>query len=581
MRSRVTTLFIFLFVQVFGQKDSSVKISPSFVLEGVYSAEHLPNRKIRKQQDLSINYILPELKDSIRFEKLISKAKYFKEYYSQKPLEIKDAVYFSQMSELVFDTVKNYNKSIFFINAAKNQSYRNKVLPNSLRFYCDSAWLAKDNEDSLSPWQMEARVNLPMENYLRPFYFSTHEVTNGEYREFVNWVRDSIARELLGTMDEDKWWNEKDKNGEHTLKWDVKLNYNDTAEIIRGTLSDMYLPEHKRFYSRKEFDTRKLNYHSKNSIVNVYPDTLCWVRDFTYSYNELMTNNYFWHLAYDNYPVVGVSYPQVIAFLYWKTKMKQQELNAKGIKVNIEYDLPSAIEWDIAATAEKQNGTTKIFTKNYQYLTDDSWLTDLEIEDPLIIDTVSRKKTKTVGIYHIPGEATTLTRRNFLLENIKENFGMDDNLTADSSFHTFIADLSKINSDKHAKRKKNPLLMSNLDANNISFMGGNVSEWQKETYKENWEKIFKVRQELLSKIKGKDATLLKELQQYYNSYNGIDGHLIRGANWFDERYSAKYGKNVAGMNAKRFSNKSDYYWDLWSYSTVGFRYVIHVTYKDK
>lgn len=587
MKSRVTIFFIFLSIQVFGQKDSSVKISPSHVLDGVYIPEHLPNRQQRKNQNLAINYIIPELKDSIRFAKLISKAKYFKTYYSQKPLEIKDAVYFSQMSELVFDTVKNYNKSIFFINADTNQLHRHKVLPSSLRFYCDSAWLEKDKEDSLSPWQINARVILPMENYLRPFYFSTHEVTNAEYREFVNWVRDSIARELLGELDADKWWNKKDKNGVerkdggHALKWDVKLNYNDTNEVVRETLNELYLPVKKRFYRTKEFDTRKLNYYynKKVPIVNVYPDTLCWVHDFTYSFNEPMTNNYFWHPVYNDYPVVGVSYPQVIAFLCWKTKMKQQEFNAKGIKLNIEYDLPSEIEWDIVATAEKQNSKKKIFTENYKYLCDDSWLTDLEIENPLIIDTISDKISGSGKYYY--HNWTTLTRRNFLSETIKENFGMDNNLTADNSFHTFKADLSKINSDKQDKKKKNPLLISNLDANNISFMGGNVSEWLKESYHENWKNLFKIRQELLSKIKGEDAKLLKELEKYYDTYNGRDGHLIRGANWFDERYSNKYEKNVAGMKAKRFSNNSNIPPVFWSHCTVGFRYVIHVTYKDK
>jgi hypothetical protein len=34
-------------------------------------------------------------------------------------------------------------------------------------------------------------------NNSQPFYISDHEVTNAEYREFINWVRDSIAREKI------------------------------------------------------------------------------------------------------------------------------------------------------------------------------------------------------------------------------------------------------------------------------------------------------------------------------------------------------------------------------------------------
>ena len=43
----------------------------------------------------------------------------------------------------------------------------------------------------------------------------------------------------------------------------------------------------------------------KEEIVKVYPDTTVWIRDFNYSYNEPMHNDYFWHEAYSDYPVVG------------------------------------------------------------------------------------------------------------------------------------------------------------------------------------------------------------------------------------------------------------------------------------
>ena len=55
--------------------------------------------------------------------------------------------------------------------------------------------------------------------------------------------------------------------------------------------------------------------------TNVYPDTLCWIRDFTYGYNEPMTETYFWHPAYDDYPVVGVTWGQARAFNAWRTQL--------------------------------------------------------------------------------------------------------------------------------------------------------------------------------------------------------------------------------------------------------------------
>ena len=44
--------------------------------------------------------------------------------------------------------------------------------------------------------------------------------------------------------------------------------------------------------------------------INIYPDTLCWIRDNTFSNGEHMAKSYFYSNAYDNYPVVGVTWPQ-------------------------------------------------------------------------------------------------------------------------------------------------------------------------------------------------------------------------------------------------------------------------------
>jgi hypothetical protein len=50
-------------------------------------------------------------------------------------------------------------------------------------------------------------------------------------------------------------------------------------------------------------------------VINVYPDTLAWIHDFTYSFNDPITNMYFWHPSYDEYPVVGVNWKQARAFV--------------------------------------------------------------------------------------------------------------------------------------------------------------------------------------------------------------------------------------------------------------------------
>jgi len=225
------------------------------------------------------------------------------------------------------------------------------------------------------------------------FWIDDTEITNNEYRQFVYWVRDSIMRRTLGdqfpefVITEDELGNPIDPP---FLNWETKIDLSE--QDVNEAVKDMFIPEQERFYRRKEIDARKLNfeyywvdlkqaaqksnrynYQTKQydgniinsqgesvkianrssfvirDVVNVYPDTLCWISDFTYSYNEPATQSYFWHPSFDNYPVVGVSWKQATAFCIWRTNMMNNSLVGSGEPFVQDYRLPLEGEWEYAA----------------------------------------------------------------------------------------------------------------------------------------------------------------------------------------------------------------------------------------
>ena len=115
-----------------------------------------------------------------------------------------------------------------------------------------------------------------------------------------------------------------------------------------------YTVTDKTYQGNGQYQTRKRDKMDRSvfidkQVVNVYPDTLAWVHDFTYSFNEPMTNMYFWHPAYDNYPVVGVSWKQATAFCVWRTQLMDSYLEQTEQSIVNDFRLPTEAEWEYAA----------------------------------------------------------------------------------------------------------------------------------------------------------------------------------------------------------------------------------------
>ena len=248
---------------------------------------------------------------------------------------------------------------------------------------------------------------------IRPYYMDETEITNNEYKEFVFWVRDSIVRTRLGIQQEFAELLTTTEEGEsgpsggiHDYAFAVvdttdatpyqKYMYDNYYSFGEGIDSikplswetdiiwkkedfpdvDYVEVMDSLFVSREEavdgvptFNVKLLNYRytwfdrnnaakkggkiknfMKNEILNVYPDTAVWVKDFNYSYNDPMHQDYFHHQSYGDYPVVGVSWEQANAFCNWRTRKKNDYLKSKKNRISVpDFRLPTEAEWEYAA----------------------------------------------------------------------------------------------------------------------------------------------------------------------------------------------------------------------------------------
>ena len=240
---------------------------------------------------------------------------------------------------------------------------------------------------------------------IKSFYMDNTEITNAEYRQYVNWVKDSIVRVKLAILANELGLTAKDGgiglyafkgadttnmtpyqkykfynapvndenpyagytlNREEDLIWATN-DYPD--EYYSEVMDQLYLSEEESYNGQRSFRVKELKYsfnfldakeaindrsedrkdYIRREVARVYPDTTVWIKDYTYSYNDPMHNDYFWHDAYSDYPVVGVTWKQAMAFCHWRTKIKNDDQRIKGSQTVNPFRLPTEAEWEYAA----------------------------------------------------------------------------------------------------------------------------------------------------------------------------------------------------------------------------------------
>ncbi len=139
-----------------------------------------------------------------------------------------------------------------------------------------------------------SKINLNKQLTISSFYMDETEITNNEYRQFINY----------------------------------------------------FLEENTDFSD--EFEGQEV-LTEEEVYARLYPDTSVWIKDFSHHLGDPLARYYWSHPAYDDYPVVGVDWLAAQEFCKWRTEYINIYREEKGLFPLPDFRLPSEAEWEYAA----------------------------------------------------------------------------------------------------------------------------------------------------------------------------------------------------------------------------------------
>ncbi len=263
----------------------------------------------------------------------------------------------------------------------KQRNFKSNEVPYGMVYIPAGTYLMgqTDQDITFANIAQNKQVTIPA------FYMDETEITNSEYRQFVNWVRDSIA--ITDYLQDDTYYIQPRNAGANTTAAGRK--YIDWKKVGNGSgiwgggrkgaatnnatkLEPMYYQGEDRVFDRNELDVRMLKYNfaimryqdaannrgnrdAKRSdfilrdTVQIYPDTLVWLGDFAYAANEPLVQGYFNHPSFAQYPVVGVTWRQARAFTVWRTRLNESYKESRNLPKRLPYELPTEAQFEYAA----------------------------------------------------------------------------------------------------------------------------------------------------------------------------------------------------------------------------------------
>ncbi len=140
--------------------------------------------------------------------------------------------------------------------------------------------------------------------------------------------------QLIGVLDREGWYQElpygmvqipggtffMGQADEDIAATQINFNRQITVSSFFMDAEEITNNEYRQFlYKVSELAQNGDRYWDATLLATVVPNPKVWEEEFTYHYGDRMTQYYFEHTAFDNYPVVGVSWDAAEKFAEWRT----------------------------------------------------------------------------------------------------------------------------------------------------------------------------------------------------------------------------------------------------------------------
>ena len=264
-------------------------------------------------------------------------------------------------------------------------------------------------------------------------WISVNQVTVKEYNEFQDYVRDSIAREILHyglegdvealeflIVDKEKvdkygykgpYTGHRELNREkYNLNWNKKFSYTDMQYV--PILAILYLPPPQRYYRQRKFDDRKFVYKFSDKYnMNQIPGLFTY-QSYYWANNDVPTisNTYLWSCAskydrdiwcvhgqlylqsFNEENIIGITGVQANAFCNWKQSQLQKQINDQGLDYKIMVSLPLKNDLThISADVVKYKIESKDYTSQWQITIEEYEKFLMSVKDSILIEELYKR----------------------------------------------------------------------------------------------------------------------------------------------------------------------------------------------